>query len=71
MILKQAPFPEDIAALGVEGVNKIWRDAKVRGVGIKRAKTLAEAAKHSVGSHEAKEAARIKSDCGFHTMRCM
>lgn len=60
MILKQAPLPEDIAALGIEGVNKIWRDAKMRAVGIKRAKTLVEAAKHSVGCHEAKEAARIE-----------
>ena len=60
MILKQAPLPEDIAALGVEGVNKIWRDAKLRAVGLKRAKTLVEAAEHSVGSREAKEAARIE-----------
>lgn len=55
-----APLPEDITALGIEGVNKIWRDAKLRAVGIKRAKTLVEAAEHSVGSREAKEAARIE-----------
>ena len=33
MILKQAPLPEDILTSGVEGVNQIWRDAKMRAVG--------------------------------------
>ena len=37
MVLKKAPLPEDIKKLGVEGVNKIWRDAKKRGAGMKRA----------------------------------
>lgn len=50
MVLKAAPMPEDIRKLGLEDVNRIWRDAKVRGVGIKRAKTLVSAAEHSVGS---------------------
>ena len=58
MILKAAPLPEDIKKLGVDGVNKIWRDAKLRGVGMKRAKTLVSAAEHSVGSKEGPEAAR-------------
>lgn len=56
MILKQAPLPEDILMLGVEGVNQIWRDAKIR----KRAQTLIEAAKHSVGTKEGATAARIE-----------
>ena len=60
MILKAAPLPEDIVKLGVEGVNRIWRDAKLRGAGMKRAKTLIEAAEHSIGSREAHEAARIE-----------
>ena len=60
MILKEAPLPEDIVKLGVEGVNRIWRDAKLRGAGMKRAKTLVEAAEHSIGSREAHEAARIE-----------
>ena len=47
MILKKAPLPEDILTLGVEGVNQIWRDAKIRAVGKKRAQTLVEAARHS------------------------
>ena len=60
MVLKVAPLPEDIRKLGAEGVNRIWRDAKLRGAGMKRAKTLVSAAEHSVGSKEAPEAARIK-----------
>lgn len=60
MVLRQAPLPADIKALGVEGVNKIWRDAKQRGVGIKRAKTLVSAAEHSVGSQEGLTAARME-----------
>ena len=60
MVLKVAPLPEDIRKLGVEGVNQIWRDAKLRGAGMKRAKTLVSAAEHSVGSKEAPEAARIE-----------
>lgn len=58
MILKQAPLPEDIKALGVDGVNQIWRDAKLRGAGVNRAKTLVAAAEHSVGSKEGARAAR-------------
>ena len=60
MILRTAPLPEDVVKLGVDGVNQIWRAAKLRGVGIKRAKTLVEAAEHSVGSRDAQEAARIE-----------
>ena len=60
MVLKVAPLPDDIIKLGAEGVNQIWRDAKLRGVGMKRAKTLITAAEHSVGSKEAPETARIE-----------
>ena len=60
MVLKAAPLPEDIVKLGVDGVNRIWRDAKLRGVGLKRAKTLVEAAEHNIGSREAQEAVRIE-----------
>jgi len=28
MVLQVAPLPEDICKLGVEGVNRIWREAK-------------------------------------------
>jgi transposase len=60
MILKEAPLPTDIVKLGVDGVNKIWRAAKLRAVGMKRAMTLVNKAEHSVGSHEAPEAARVE-----------
>lgn len=60
MVLKVAPLPEDIVKLGVDGVNRIWRDAKLRGVGLKRAKTLVTAAEPSIGSREAQEAARVE-----------
>ncbi len=60
MVLKVASLPEDIRKLGVEGVNQIWRDAKLRGVGMKRARKLVSAAEHSVGSKEAPEAARME-----------
>lgn len=59
MVLKEAPLPEDIRKLGAEGVNKIWRNAKLRGAGMKRAQTLVSAAEHSVGSKEAPETARM------------
>lgn len=60
MILAQAPLPADIIALGVDGVNKIWRNAKLRGTGLKRARTLVTAAEHSVGSQEGLTAARME-----------
>ena len=60
MVLKEAPLPEDIVRLGAKGVNRIWREAKLRGAGIKRAKALVTAAEHSVGSREAPEAARME-----------
>lgn len=60
MILKVAPLPADIVKLGEDGINQIWRDAKLRGAGRKRAKTLLEAAEHSIGSREAQESARYE-----------
>ena len=33
MVLKEAPLPEDIMKLGAEGVNRLWRRAKLRGPG--------------------------------------
>ena len=60
MILKRAPLPEDIVALGVEGVNQIWREAKLKGAGLKRARVLVDAAEHSIGSMEGIIAARLE-----------
>ena len=60
MVLKEVPLPEDIMKLGAEGVNQLWRRAKLRGAGMKRAKTLVSAAERSVGSKEAAETARME-----------
>lgn len=60
MVIKKAPLPGDIKELGVNGVNQIWRDAKLKGAGLKRAKTLVEVAEHSIGNTEAPESARIE-----------
>ena len=60
MILKEAPLPGDIRKLGADGVNRIWRNAKLRAAGIRRARTLADAAEHSIGSKEAPECARLE-----------
>ena len=59
MVLKDAPLPQDIIKLGADGINQIWREAKVRAAGIKRATTLIEAAQDSVGL-EGGEAARLE-----------
>lgn len=48
-VLESAPLPQDILRLGPEGVNQLWRDKKLRAVGMKRALTLVEAAHNSIG----------------------
>jgi len=49
LVLEIAPYPSDILALGADGVNQIWRERKLRAVGMKKAKALVEAAQKSVG----------------------
>ena len=60
MILRQAALPCDIISLGVEKINQIWREAKLRAVGKKRAQTLVEAAKRSIGHTEGLDTARME-----------
>ena len=48
-VLETAPLPKDVVRLGAEGVNHLWRDKKLRAVGMKRAQTLVEAAQNSIG----------------------
>ena len=60
MILRVAPLPEDIIKLGMDGINKIWREAKLRACGLKRAAALVNAAERSVGVKMAPEAARVE-----------
>ena len=59
MMLQNAPLPHDIIKLGAGGINEIWRNAKVRAAGLKRAQTLVEAAGNSVGL-EGGEAAKLE-----------
>ena len=60
ILLEQVCMPEEIVKLGAEGINQIWRDAKIRAAGMKRAMTLVAAAKTSIGQKEGAEGARIE-----------
>ena len=42
-------MPKDVVKLGAEGINRLWRDKKLRAVGMKRAQTLVGAAQNSIG----------------------
>lgn len=48
-MLWQAPLPEDVVKLGADGIVALWHEKKLRAVGKKRAQTLIEAAKSSIG----------------------
>jgi len=39
-ILKEAPLPEDILSLGIEGLREIWHEARLRGRGYSRAEQI-------------------------------
>ena len=60
MILKVAPLPEDILQLGVQGINGIWRQAKLKGAGMKRAAILFAAAQRSIGINQGSMSARME-----------
>ena len=59
LLLKVASTPESIVALGVEGICRIWKDAGIRAVGVKRATTLYETAKRSIGHDQGTSAAKL------------
>lgn len=48
-LLREAPFPEDLIALGESGVREIWKKNHLRGCGYSRASKIVEYAKTSVG----------------------
>ncbi len=48
-LLKEAPVPEDIVALGPDGIKKVWKDAGLRGRGYSTIDHIIELAKHSIG----------------------
>lgn len=60
LILENAPLPEDILVLGTAGINELWRQFKVKAVGIKKATSLYEAAKCSVGCRNSGNGARLE-----------
>ena len=60
IVLETAPLPTDIISLGAEGINKLWRDKKLRAVGIKRANCLYEAGKNTIGCIAGSGSARLE-----------
>lgn len=60
LLLKVACTPEAVVSLGAEKINQIWRDAKLRAVGMKRATTLCETAKRSIGLKKGSSAAEYE-----------
>ena len=57
-VLKTAPMPTDMTALGEEGLRDIWHKAKLRGRGYSRAKDIIRYAKASVGLTDGTDAGR-------------
>ena len=51
-VLRKAPFPEDLIAIGKDGIKQIWHDAKLRGRGYNRAGEIMKCAQESVGLKE-------------------
>ena len=49
MVLKRAPLPSDILELKEDGICRIWKEEKVKGVGCNRAKKIVAAAEKSIG----------------------
>ena len=60
MVLKKAATPDEIVKLGVDGIIKIWKDAKLRGSGRKKATQIIEAATDSIGLKEGLEEAKME-----------
>ena len=57
-LLKQEPFPDDLTALGEDGIRQIWHNAKLRGRGYSRAGEILKYAKVSVGIKDGAVAGR-------------
>jgi len=61
LILLNAPLPEDLIALGIEGIQQLFRKNKLRGIGRKLAKRYYDAAVKSIGVTACPEMARIEA----------
>lgn len=57
-LLKVAPFPKELAALGTDGIKQIWHEAKLRGRGYVNAPAILEYARKSVGIKDGADASR-------------
>ena len=57
-LLKVAPFPDELVALGTEGMKQIWHEAKLRGRGYVNAPSILEYARKSVGIKDGADASR-------------
>ena len=57
-LLKEAPFPADLLALGEDGIRQNWRNARLKGRGYSRAKELLQYAETSVGIKDGADAGR-------------
>ena len=57
-LLKQAPFPDDLTALGEDGIRQIWHEARLRGRGYSRAGEILGYAETSVGIKDGAAAGR-------------
>ena len=60
ILLQSASLPCDILALEAENINKLWREKKLRAVGMKRATAVVEMAQISVGVTHGENAARYE-----------
>lgn len=60
LVLKKATTPDEIVHLGVDGIIQIWRDAKLRGNGRKKALQILDAAMNSIGLKEGLMEARME-----------
>lgn len=58
LLLEKAALPGDMIKLGASGINQIWRNAKLRGVGYAKAYQILAAAEHSIGRTEGLAMAR-------------
>jgi len=58
--LRNFPLPEDIAFMEIDKLTGVWRSELIRCIGLKRARALQEAAKHSIGLKYGLEAARVE-----------
>ena len=58
-LLKQAPFPADLTALGEDGIRQIWHNAKLRGRGYSRAGEILRYAETSVGIKDGAGAGKL------------